>query len=305
MKSKRPKGVLRILVALLLATAAILTAAPRARAEEAGTTHLDAARTAVESSPLSKEAKFAILTKADHAVAAGVPAEDVSIIITRGLDRGVESRHLEDFLETATRAKEQGLPVRLILDRTEQGLAKGVPAEKIAAVTERLSGHLAAAKPLVSTLERGGLKATHTKASDDAIETVARAMEKSIPQDAIMKTGEKVRDRKGSLGLFNRAVDTMTTFAGSGMTAGEAAKMVHRAVDKGYSEGDLEAMERYMANELRKERSMNDVISGMNSRMERGEGMRDMQMQDRVGGGSMREPASGGMGGMSGMGGRR
>ena len=39
-------------------------------------------------SPLSKESKAGILAKADRAVAAGIPAEDVSIIITRGLSTG-------------------------------------------------------------------------------------------------------------------------------------------------------------------------------------------------------------------------
>jgi hypothetical protein len=100
----------------------------------------------------------------------------------------------------------------------------------------------------------------------------------------------------------------MTTFVGNGMTTDQAAKMVHTAVGKGYSEHDLEAMERYMVNERRKNRPMDEVVSGMNSRMERGEMMHDMQMQDRTGGGSMGGPNSGSMGGtggMGGMGGRR
>ena len=118
-----------------------------------------------------------------------------------------------------------------------------------------------------------------------------------------MKTGEQVKERKGSMGLFNRAVDTMTTFVGSGMTTEQAAKMVHTAVAKGYSERDLEAMERYMVGELRKNRPMSEVVSGMSSRMERGDMLHDMQ--DRSGAGSMHSPGSGGMGGMSGMGGRR
>jgi hypothetical protein len=293
----------KILMALLLTTAAVLTTVPCVRAEEAGPRHLENARVAVEKSQLSRESKAGILTKADRAVAAGIPAEDVSIIITRGLEQGVESRHVEKFLETATRAKEQNLPIRLVLDRMEQGLAKGVPAEKIVGVTQRLSENLATARPIVSRLETGGIRATHAKGSDDAVETVARALEKSIPQDAVMKTGEQVKERKGSMGLFNRAVDTMTTFVGSGMTAGQAANMVHTAVGKGYSERDLEAMERYMVNELRKNRPMNEVVSNMNSRMERGEMMHDMQ--ERPGAGSMHSPSSGGMGGMGGMGGKR
>lgn len=296
------KRVIRILIALV-ATAG-LTISAYARADEAGAKHLDEARLFVQKSSLSKEAKLSMLTKADRAVAAGIPAEDVSVIITRGLHQGVESRHIESFLETATRTKEHNLPVRLVLDRTEQGLAKGVPAEKISGVTQRLSEHLAAAKPIVNKFESNGLGSTRAKGSDDAVETVARAMEKSIPQDAVMKTGERVRDRKGSISLFNRAVDTMTTFVGNGMTTDQAAKMVHVAVDKGYSERDLEAMERYMANEHRKNRPMDEVVSGMNSLMERGE-MNDMQMQDRMGGGAMQGLGSGSMGGMAGMGGRR
>ncbi len=296
------KAVRTILPTLLVAVLALFIAAPPAAAESG---RIDEARAAVERSPLPKEAKAGILARADQAVAAGIPSEDVAIIITRSLEQGVEGRHIEKFLDTATRTKAQGLPARLILDCTEQGLTRGIPAERIEAVTERRSAQLAAAKPVVDRLEAQGLKAPHAKAADDAVETVARAMERSIPQDAITRTGEKVRDRKGSLGLFNRAVDTMTTFAGSGMTAGQAAKLVHTAIDKGYSERDFEAMERYMAGELRKNRPMNDIISGMDSRMERGEMMHDMQMPQRPGAGPMSSPGAGGMGGMSGMGGRR
>jgi hypothetical protein len=59
-------------------------------------------------------------------------------------------------------------------------------------------------------------------------------------------------------------------------------------------------MERYMVNERRKNRPMDEVVSGMNSRMERGEMTHDTQMQDRTGGGSMGGPNSGSMGGMGG-----
>ncbi len=294
-----------ILASLLVAAAALFAGAPPAAADSS---RLDEAKIAVDRSPLPKDVKAGVLSRADQAVAAGIPSEDVAIIVTRGLEQRADGRQIEGFLDTATRAKAQGLPVRHILDCTEQGLSKGVPAEKIGAVMQRFSGQLAVARPIVSSLESQGVKAPHARASEDAIETVARALDRSIPQDAIVKTGEKVREQKGSLGLFNRSVDTMTTFAGNGMPAGQAAKLVHAAVDRGYSEGDLGAMERYMAGELRKNRSMSDIVSGMQSRMERGEGMRDMQMQDRPGGGAMGPGGmggTGGMGGMSGMGGRR
>lgn len=288
------KGILKILIALLVTAAAVMTAAPYARAEEAGSKHLGEARLTVEKSSLTKEAKLGILAKADRAVAAGIPAEDVSIIITRGLKQGVPSPHIEGFLETASDVKEQNLPVRLVLDRIEQGLAKGVPAERIAGVTQKLSGNLATARPMVEKIESRGVKPASGGNSNEAIETVARALERSIPTDGIMRTGDKVRDQKGSISLFNRAVDTMTTFAGNGMHADQATGLVHGAIDRGYSERDFETMERYMTNELRNGRHMNDVVSGMESRMYRGD-MREWR--DRSGGGMMGGPGSGGMGG--------
>jgi hypothetical protein len=277
-----------------------LTFGLRAGADEAGSRHLDEARVTVEQSSLTKEAKAGILTKADHAVTSGIPAEDVAIIITRGLKQGVPGSTIEGFLETTTRVREQHLPSRLVLDRIEQGLAKGVPAERISGVTQRLSNHLATAKPMVEKIESRGVKPAHSGRSDDAVETVARALEKSIPSDAIMRTGEKVREQKGSIVLFDRAVDTMTAFVGNGMHAEQASRMVHSAIDRGYSGQDLETMERYMVEGLRKNRSMDEIVSGMESHMERGD-MRNMHEQP--GGGMMDGQGSGGMGGSgSGMG---
>jgi hypothetical protein len=293
------------LALLALVGVMMLTFVTRVNADEPGSKQLAEARTTVEKASLTKEAKAGILTKADHAVTSGVPAEDVAIIITRGLQQGVPGSAIEGFLETTTRVKEQHLPSRLVLDRIEQGLAKGVPAERISGVTQKLSNHLATAKPMVEKIESGGVKPGHSGRSDNAVETVARALEKSIPADAIVRTGDKVRDRKGSIVLFDRAVDTMTVFVGNGMRAEQASRLVHSAIDRGYSERDLGKMERYLAEGLRKNRSMDEVISGMAFHMERGEMLNMHEMQSE---GSMRA-GSGGMGGSgsgmgSGMGGR-
>ena len=290
------------LVAALVAAAVAVLPAQQAGAQEQGQEHLSQARLAVEQSSLTKEGKLGILTKVDRAVAAGIPPEDAAVIITRGLRQNVPGKDIEGYLETARSVKERGLPARLVLDRIEQGLAKGVPPERIAAVAQMLFDNLAAARPMVNKIETSGVKPAGKGNGDEATETVARALEKSIPPAAIMGAADQVRGRKGSMALFNRAVDTMTMFAGSGMSADQASRMVHTALGKGCSEGDLEAMERYMADGLRKNRPMHDVVSGMESRMERG------SMQggfDRMGGGSMGGGMSSGeRGGMGGMGGR-
>jgi len=293
MKRERTRKAFIFLLAALVAAATVFLV-PRAEAAD----HLSEARLAVEQSSLAKSEKLDILTKADRAVAAGIPPEDAAVIITRGLRQGVSGEDIGSYLETAGSVKERGLPARLVLDRIEQGLAKGVPPERISAVAQKLSDNLATARPMVNKIEANGVKPAGKGNGDEATETVARALEKSISPAAIMGTADQVRDRKGSMALFNRAVDTMTMFAGNGMSADQASRMIHTALGKGYSEGDLEAMERYMADGLRKNRPMNDVVSGMESRMERG----SMQGNgfDRMGG-----MGSGERGGMGGMGGGR
>jgi hypothetical protein len=284
--------------ALLIA----VTSLAQARAEEPGSQQrLSHARLAVEQSSLSQNEKLGILTAADRAVSAGISPDDAAVIISRGLEQGAGADRTAEFLETAAKLGERKLPMRLVLDRIEQGLAKGVPSERIAAVARKLSAHLAEAKPLVEKMENRSLNAAD-KAHESAVEAVARALEKSIPAETIVRTGEKVREQKGSTALFGRAVDTMTTFVGNGMATDHASRLVHTAVDRGYSEPDLETMERYMVNELRKNSPMNDIVSGMESRIERG-ALRGSV--DRHGGGGLRGPGSGGIGGGPGMGGRR
>lgn len=261
---------------------------------------MTAARLAVEQSDLSSDEKLRVLTAGDRATAAGVPGEDASIIISRGLEQAAGADRIAEFLDAAAQLRAQNLPIRLMLDRIEQGLSKGVPPERIAGVVWKLSGNLAAARPLVEKMERSGLS-NGSGASENAVETVARALEKSVPENAIARTGEKIREQKGSMAQWSRAVDTMTTFVGNGMAADHASRLVQTAVDRGYSERDLEAMERYMVDELRKNKPVKDIVSGMESRMERS-GMREGM--ERQGGAGMRGPGSGSMSG-PGMGGRR
>jgi hypothetical protein len=275
-----------------LAAAAVVTFAVAAWAgeTETGGKTLDEARLAVEKSSLTKDTKREILTKADRAVKAGVPSEDAAIIIDRGLKHGADGKSIAGFLETAATVKERDLPMRPVLDRIEQGLSKGVPAERILSAAQGLAEKLATARPIVNDLVRSGVQPVPGRGHDDAIETVARALEKSFPENAIMRTGEKVKEQKGSISLFAKAVDTMTTFAASGMATDRASRLVQAALDKGYSERDMEKMEKTLFDDLKKGRSMNEVAEGLENRMNR-DNMHEGR--GRIGGEQMRGPGAG------------
>jgi hypothetical protein len=197
---------------------------------------------------------------AREARAAGVPAEDIAVIVNRSRERGVAAEQVRDMIRIITHTREQNLPVRAVLDRIEQGLAKGVPAERIAAAARRLEEHLAAAMPLVDALGRQGLRPAGAREREDAIESVARAREQAIPDGILAGTGTAVRTRGQTMAQFDRAVRTMTLLAGNGMSAGPAAQVVRECVDHDFIEKDYAKLERNMIEMLRRGRPMEDVV---------------------------------------------
>jgi hypothetical protein len=266
--------------------------------------HQDAIQRALASSTLSPGDQAVVRTRAAAAIDAGVPAEDVEIIVSRGLSRGADAGAVNRFLDISVSAKRSGLPVGPIVDRIEQGLSKGVPAERIAAASERLSGKLMAARPVVDALIREGVASRGSTEREEAIEATARAFEMSIPPKAIEGMGAAVRGKGGALTLFTGAVDTATYFAGSGMSSKTAARLVQSAVKKGSSERDLNAMVRRMAEEMKQGTKAEDVAAkiehenkNMNDERSR-ERQEDMHQEMRTDHGGGSGPS--GMGGMGG-----
>ena len=265
-------------------------------------TNLDAINGLLQSSSLSKPEQAEVRTRAADAVNNGIPGDDVEIIVSRAVKRGADAGTINGFIDTVLSAKKAGLPTGPVLDRIEQGLSKGVPPGRIDAASRQLAEKLAIAQPLVDELIRNGVKPRGKAERVDAIEATARALEKSLSADDIRGMGASVQNRKGTMPLFTSAVNTSAYFAGSGMSAKTATRIVRDAVASGYSERDLDGMVRRTAEEMRRGKSAEDAGLGM----ERGNmGGRGME-QDMGGGRGMGSGSGSGSGsGMGSMGGRR
>ncbi len=268
--------------------------------------HVDNISRALEASTLPPAAQTDVHTKAAAAISAGVPAEDVEIIVSRSLNRGADAGAINRFLDISVSAKRSGLPVGPVVDRIEQGLSKGVSVDRIAAASERLNEKLMAARPLVDALIRGGMTSRRSMEREEAIASTARALEKSIPPEDIKDMGAAVQGKRGSLTLFTNAVDTATYFAGSGMSSKTASRLVQSAVEKGSSERDLNAMARRMAEEMKQGTKAEDAAAKMghknkNKNVERSMKRQDMHQEMRSDHGG----AGSGPSGMGGMGGHR
>jgi hypothetical protein len=269
-----------------------------AMANGAENPHLDSISRALAASALTQADQTEVRAKAVIAINTGVPAEDVEIIVQQAVNHGVEAGTMGRFLDTSASAKKEGLPVKVILDRIEQGLAKRVPADRIAAASERLAEKLAEARPLVDGLIREGMTAQKGSEREEAIGSVARALEKSIPPEAVQGIGTAVRASGGSLPLLTRSMDTAAYFTGIGMSSKTATNLVQTAVEKRYSERDLDGMVKQVDAEMRKGAKAEEAASKMERDTMQGD--RSMGRQD------MRQEKTNdrGRGAGSGMGGR-
>jgi hypothetical protein len=263
-------------------------------AESGQTEHI---RLTLDASALPQKGKAAVSAKADAAIHAGVPAEDVKVIVTRALGRNADAETINRFLDAGISAKQNNLPVVPVLDRIEQGLSKGVPPERIATASGQLVEKLTAAKPLVDAVIQGGVKSSGSVERDASIASAARALEKSIPAEDIKEMGSAVRAKGAGLPLFTSAVDIATYFTGRGMSSTTASQLVRHAVEKGYTQKELDGMVRQLDAEMRRGTKPEDAAAIM----ERG-GMQGERGMDRQG---MQSDHGGGAGtGMGGRGGR-
>jgi hypothetical protein len=267
--------------------------------------HAVAIDRALKASSLSRTEQAEVHARAASAISAGVPAEDVEVIVTRATGRGMDAGIINRFLDLGASAKKDGLPVGPVLDRIEQGLSKGVPAERIQVASDRLAQKLAEARSVVDGLIRAGIKPRAGAERDAAIASSARALEKNMTSRDIEKIGAAVQGKKGSLGLLSGAVDTAAYFTGSGMQPKTASRLVGSAIEKGYSARDLDSLVKRMDNEMRRGMKAEDIATKMEREGMKGEReMERQEMQQEMKGGHGSGSGPSGMGGMGGMGGR-
>jgi len=249
----------------------------------------------LQSSSLSKAEQTEVHDRAAAAINAGVSADDVEIILSRSIRRGADAGTISRFLDTGASTKQQGLPVAPVLDRIEQGLSKGVPPERIAVAARELASKMAVAQPIVDDLIRNGVKPKQKNERDAAIEATARALEKSILAEDLKRLSASIREKKGSLPLFTSSANAAAYFAGSGMSAKTSSNLVRNAVDKGYSERDIDGMVKEIADRMTRGARAEDAV--MQMERERMQGGREMEREMGGRGGMGSGSGAGGMGG--------
>src|SRR2546425_472169 len=208
----------------------------------------------LEAADLSPKGKALLRAKGGEVVRAGVAEGEVAGLIQRGVGRGIQPAELVGLLDVVVRAKRQDLPVRPVLDKVKEGLAKRVPPTRIAEVASRLSGELATSRELVRRAEREGIRVEAAGDRERATQAVAAALGKGAPPKEMTDLSRQVA-RSGERATMSRLeVGAQTTgdLVSMGLSPRDASETVGAALSRGLSRHDVERLRERLGQELKR-----------------------------------------------------
>ena len=208
----------------------------------------------LESAELSSEAKALVRDKALEAVRLGLSEGDVAELIRRGVRRGLQAGDLAPLLEVVAEVKRQDLPVGPVLDKVKEGLAKGVPPERIGTAASRISRELATARDLIRQAEREGVRVEKARTREKAIKAVADALGRGVPPREVEKLSRHVASsapREGAMSLLDEGVEVTADLVSMGLSPESAAETVAAAISQGLGRHDIERLRKGLARELK------------------------------------------------------
>lgn len=123
---------------------------------------------------------------------------------------------------TLERARENGVPGEPLVSKALEGVAKGVPEDRILAVVDRLQANLVQAR---SALEQAGMSSP----AGHVISGVASAFERGVPWEAVQSIVGEIREGQPTVVAMHTVADLM----GRGLGADEALGMVVAVLERG------------------------------------------------------------------------
>lgn len=102
-------------------------------------------------------ARASITQAAREAADAGIPHADIRAIVRGCLERGMDTREIVRFLSLVAETRKEGSSPGPVLNTIEQGIAKGVAAERILAVAEHVQARLRTSQRIMARARDQGL----------------------------------------------------------------------------------------------------------------------------------------------------
>lgn len=192
----------------------------------------------------------------ERAHTAGIEQSQIESLVNRAEQRGINAEELTGMLIQAVAMAEQNLPYEMIFQKAFEGMAKGVPAQRMQPVLDEIvlnTGRAAefvdvwVEKPAVAEMvSRSGGNMNRESFRNEMVKVSSNALSQSYDRDQLNEILNTIADdeafeRTNPSGILT-AVNILSDLPGSSGERSSTAGVVLRALRAGFSASDLQKL---------------------------------------------------------------
>ena len=227
-------------------------------------------RRRLERTPYSAQEQRVLMAKSRLAMERGIASGDVMAVVREGSARGMDARYLERFLTMAIETEQEGLPSRPVLNKIQQGIAKGIPEQRIYDVALRTRDVVKSAGEVVDSVAQDKTRPEAPGERRRGIESVSVAFEAGIPAREITELGQKAVEKGLPFSRFARVIESLSNLREAGMPPDLAVRTARRLVILNYSEKGIARTEQEFLIMRKNGMSWQEAFTRMQSGAEQG-----------------------------------
>ena len=265
-KNNKPKN---ILILILIITACIIYSYPIYAEQSETSPSLEEISEIIDSYPdISSFHADQLLKEAEEAVQFGISLDDAKEIIQGSLEKKVNICTVIDLFSLLSQLEEEGLPTNLIINKVEEGLAKGVSSNEINLNIREESKNLQFAKYLVEQSLSDG---ANIENKGKAIEILASSLPYNYQEDMITDIVKKGILNQKDVKEIAGALTALSNLVNLDMSITSAKVITEDLLRKDYSPRDMMILVNVIDDAQKTGLSVSEINSEIIHRIRKGE----------------------------------
>jgi len=258
-----------ILILILIISACIIYSYPIYAEQSETSPSLQQISEIIDSCPnISSFQAGRLLKEAEKAIQSGVSLEDTEKIIQESLKTKGNAYTIIGLLSLLSDVKKDNLPTSPLINKIEEGLAKGVSPDKIIVSIREKSENLYFAKYLV---EQSFLEETDIQEKNKAIEILASSFASNITEDMITDIFTEAIHKKKDIEDIAGAITALSNLVNLNISDTSARVISKDLLNEGYSSSDMAILTNVITFAKKNGLSVSEINSNIIDRIREGE----------------------------------
>ena len=258
-----------ILILILIITACIIYSYPIYAEQSETSPSLQQISEIIDSYPdISSFQAGQLLKEAEKAIQSGISSEDTQEIIQKSLEKKIKAYTIIGIFFSLIELAEDGLPTSPIINKTKEGLAKGVSSNEINLSIKEESKNLQFAKYLV---EQSLLEGADIENKGKAIEILASGLPYNYQEDMITDIVKKGILNQKDIKEIAGALNALSDLINLDMSITSAKVITEDLLKEDYSPRDMITLVNVIAYAQKNGLSVSEINSEIIHRIRKGE----------------------------------